>query len=474
MRLEHLPRSFSSRAAAFSCVGLLALLGGSTAATADESAWRAGAADVVITPEKNIWMAGYASRDHPAEGKETDLHGKALALEDAQGARLVIVTLDLIGVPLELREGLERRCGEAYKLPPEGLLLNASHTHSGPEFRVGRSSGYGGDLNRTKDGEDYGRWLEDQLFEVIGKAIDKLEPAKLGYSYARAGFAMNRRLPTPSGFRNSPNPDGAVDQDVPVLTVKGEDGELRAVVFGYACHNTTLALYDWNADYAGYAQEYIQESHPGALALFMMGCGGDQNPYPRGTVELCKQHGRALANAVEVALGVAPKVIQGPLRSIYAKVDLDYSPIPTREEFEKRLESSNRVEAGHAKRFLAKLDAGETLPTSYPCPVQVVRFGDDLILAAIGGETLVEYSLRLKRELAGSPAAVWVAGYSNDVMGYVPCKRVREEGGYEAADAMLYSSVHPAPWDPSLEDRIISKILELNQALQSAEASATP
>lgn len=471
MRFQILARWLPGRAAV---VGLLMLIGAASAARAHESAWKAGAVEVVITPEQNIWMAGYASRNRPAEGKETDLHGKALALEDANGTRLVIVTVDLIGIPASLRENLEKRCGEAYKLPPEGLLLNASHTHSGPEFRIGRRMGDDGDHDHSQDGAQYGGRLEDKLFEAVGQAIDKLEPAKLGYTHARAGFAMNRRLPAPDGYRNSPYPDGPVDQAVPVLRVNGEDGKLRAVLFGYACHNTTLALYDWNADYAGYAQTYVQESNPGAVALFLMGCGGDQNPYPRGTVEMAQQHGRALANAVKVALDVAPKQIHGPLRSSYEKADLDYSPIPTREEFEKRLNSNNKVEAAHAQRFLAKLGAGETLPTSYPCPIQVVRFGDDIVLAAIGGETVVDYSLRLKRELADSADVVWVAGYSNDVMGYIPSKRVREEGGYEATGAMQYSNVHPAPWAPSLEERIISKVHELNRALQSAGSSAKP
>jgi hypothetical protein len=437
------------------------------AAAADEPTWKAGAAAVVITPETSMWMAGYASRKHPAEGKETDLHGKALALEDDHGSRLVMVTLDLIGVPGSLRKNLEKRCGAAYKLPPEGLLLNASHTHSGPEFRVGKRMGDDADVDRSKEGEAYGRQLEDKLFKLVGDALARLEPARLGYTHARAGFAMNRRLPTRNGYQNSANPDGPVDQSVPVLRVTGADGKLRAVLFGYACHNTSLSLYKWNADYAGYAQEYVQAAHPGVIAMFMMGCGGDQNPYPRSTVELCRQHGRALANAVEVALGVAPRDVRGPLRSAYAEVDLDYSIVPTRADFEKRLASKDALEASHARRFLAKLDAGETLPKSYPCPVQVIRFGDDLVLVAIGGETLVDYSLRLKRELAG-PAAVWIAGYSNDVMGYLPSKRVREEGGYEAEGAMKYSSTHPGPWATSLEERIIGKVHELDRALQSA------
>lgn len=430
----------------------------------DAHAWKAGVASVVITPKANMWMAGYASRNKPAEGKETDLFGKALALEDDRGTRLVIVTLDLIGVPRSLRKNLEKRCGDAYKLPPEGLLLNASHTHSGPEFRAGRTPWDDGNFHPTSEGDAYGQNLEEQLFTLIGEALKHLAPAKIGYSHARAGFAMNRRLPTPRGFQNSPNPEGPVDQNVPVLRVDGENGKLRAVLFGYACHNTVLNLYRWNADYAGYAQEFVEQAHPGALAMFLMGCGGDQNPYPRSTIELAQQHGRALANAVEIALQVTPRAVKGPLRAGYAEVDLDYGPIPTRDDFQKRLESKDKWESGHAKRFLARLDAGETLPTRYPCPVQVVRFGGDVVLAALGGETCVDYSLRLKKELAG-PAAVWVAGYCNDVMGYIPSRRVREEGGYEGVEAMRFSSTHPSPWAPTLEEKIISKVHELDRSL---------
>lgn len=444
------------------CLTVLAVDG--RGATPDTGGWKSGAASVRITPEAPLWMAGYASRNRPAEGKETDLYAKALAIEDARGKRLVIVTLDLIGVPRALRTDLEKRVEEAHGLPPEGLLLNASHTHSGPELRLGHIPPVDGNPRLARESEAYGDHLKDQLFKLIGEAIGRLGPARLGYTHARAGFAMNRRLPTPSGYQNSPYPDGPVDQSVPVLRVEDEKGKLQAVMFGYACHNTTLSLYTWNADYAGYAQEYVQASHPGTIALFLMGCGGDQNPYPRRTVELAEQHGRALANAVETALSVAPRPVNGPLRAVYGEVALDYDSVPTRELFQQRLGSKDKLEASHAKRFLDRLDAGEALPTSYPCPVHVVRFGDDLLLTALGGETCVDYSIRLKRELAGK-AVVWVAGYSNDVMGYVPSRRVREEGGYEALDAMRYSRTHPAPWAPTLEEKIIGKVHELVRGL---------
>ena len=104
------------------------------------------------------------------------------------------------------------------------------------------------------------------------------------------------------------------------------------------------------------------------------------------------------------------------------------------------------------------------LPASYPYPIQVVHLGKELTLVALGGEVVVDYSLRLKRELAGP--AVWIAAYSNDVMGYIPSVRVLNEGGYEAGGAMRYSSTHPGPWAPTVEERIVSKVHELDKRLK--------
>lgn len=425
--------------------------------------WKAGVATAVITPQQAMWMAGYASRTNVSQGKFIDLYAKALALEDERGGRMVFVTLDLIGVPRTLRKSLEARAEKAWQLPPGGLLLNASHTHSGPEFRFGRAPADDGDFKPSTLGDNYGRDLEEKLFKLIGTALETRTPARLAYSFARAGFSMNRRLPTKDGYKNSPYPEGPVDQSVPVLRVEGADGKLRAVLFGYACHNTTLALYQFSGDYAGYAQQYFEADHPGVTALFMLGCGGDQNPYPRGTVDLAQKHGRALATAVEAALATTLKAVNSPLRSAYAEIQIDYAPAPTRDEFKARLDSKDRYEVSHAKRMLERLDKGEKLPTQYPYPVQVMRFGDALTMVALGGEVVVDYALRLKQELAGP--AVWVAGYSNDVMGYIPSVRVLKEGGYEGGGAMRFSTTHPGPWAESTEERIVSKVRELNRAL---------
>jgi hypothetical protein len=405
------------------CGLLLARLfpGEVTAAAAD---WKAGAAAIVITPTNFMWMAGYAGRKKPAEAKGQELYAKALALEDREGRRLVMVTTDLIGILPSLRQTIEQRVRLAHRLPPEALLLNASHTHSGPEYRPR--------AGREQEARDYTAWLEERLLQVIAQALARLEPARLTWNRARCAVAMNRRLPTPKGYQNSPNPDGPVDHEVPVLRVESAAGDLRAVVFGYACHNTCLGLYFWHGDYAGCAQEYLQQHRHGVVALFLAGCGGDQNPYPRrdgvvpgvSALELTQQHGRALANAVEVAMSLPQRPVGGPLRAAYGTVTLAYANL-------------------------------SRPPHDYP--VQVIRFGDDLTLIALGSEVVVDYSLRLKRELAG-PTPVWVAGYSNDYNGYIPSLRVLKEGGYEAQ----------AGWAEDVEERIVAKVHELHRQLSSS------
>jgi len=438
-------------------------------AHADQQAsWKAGVASIVITPDESMWMAGYAARNKPSEGKVHDLHAKALALEDKNGTRLVIVTVDLIGIPRPMRDWLAEHAKESYNLEPEALLLNASHTHSGPVIRETRYSIYGNTLyglspKQIRQSNKYVDDLQDKLLALIGRAIDNLAPVKLGYTHARAGFAMNRRLKTQAGVRNSPNPDGPVDHNIPVLRIDSPDGKLRAVLFGYACHCTTLSGYEYCGDYAGFAQEYIEQAHPGTTAMFMAGCGGDQNPYPRRTLDYCMQHGRALANGVEVALTVKARTVAGPVQAGLDTVTLEFAEVPTKAQLEQQAKSTNKYERRHAEVLLEELKQNGAIRTTYPYLVQVIRFGDDLTMVALAGEVVVDYSLRLKSELPG--AAVWVAGYSNDVFGYIPSVRVLREGGYEAGGAMRYTDL-PGPFAPSVEELIVAKVHELAKSPQ--------
>lgn len=436
---------------------------------ADKSAsWKAAAGSVVITPDRPLWMAGYAARNKPSAGTAQDLFAKVLVLEDGSGTQLAIVTLDLIGVPQGFRENVVESCRERFGLSPESILLNASHTHCGPEIRVFKIRHYGGDAAREAMAIEYTKGLVENVVNLIGNTLARLEPARLEVTHGRAGFAMNRRLPTANGVINSPYPEGPVDHEVPVLKVLGEDGQLRAVLFGYACHNTTLSFYQFCGDYAGYAQEYLEAAHPNVTCLFLMGCGGDQNPYPRRTLDLAKQHGRALANAVETALEVRqPRSVEGPLRVALDDVVLEFQK-PSEADLQKQAESGNKYQRRHGERLLAELKENGRIQTEYAFPVQAVQLGDDITLVALPGEAVIDYALRLKSELKGDTndaPTVWVAGYSNHVFGYLPSRRVLEEGGYEGGGAMIYSA-YPGPFAESVEGRVIDKVKELVQQVR--------
>jgi hypothetical protein len=426
-------------------------------------AWKAGVAKVCITPQSPVWMTGYASRTKPSEGTLLDLYARALALEAVSGGRAVLVTTDLLGFPASVAQAVADQCRERYGLERDRLMLTSSHTHGGPSLAS---------LLRTlasphmtppqqRDVEDYTRGLVAKVAAVVGEALADLRPARLAVGRGEATFAMNRRQKTDKGYVIGVNPDGPVEHTVPVLRVDGQDGRLRAVVFLYACHNTTLGgtIYQFHGDYAGFAEAALEERHPGAAAMFVMGCGADANPYPRGTVELARQHGKTIADAVDKVLGAPLHPVAGSLRAAWDTALLPFAPPPTREMMEaKAQDPKNLFEQWHARELLAALDRDGRLPASYPCPVQVWRVGQDVTLVALSGEVVVDYALRLKKELG--PEGTWVAAYSNDVFAYVPSRRVLEEGGYEAGGAMTYYG-HPGPFAPEVEETLVRKVHEL-------------
>ena len=426
--------------------------------------WKAGAAKAVITPKTLMWMAGYASRTKPAEGADMDLFAKALVLEDDHGGRLAILTADLVSVPREVRLATAAAVAKAHGIPPERLLINVSHTHCGPELRVWRTSRTDDAPRREREAAEYGATLVETFTRLVGEAWAKREEATADYVHSRCGFAMNRRRPDgKGGFTNAPHPDGPVDHRVPVLRLRTADDQRElAIVFGYACHCTTLNHQRFNGDYAGYAQAMLENAHPGAVALFMNGCSGDQNPYPRRQFAHAEAHGRTLALAVDSALDTPPRALQGRLLAAMREIPLKLERLPDRAEWEARAQGTDKLDAQLARHVLAQLDAGETLMTEYPYPVQVLRLGDELTLVALGGEVVVDYSLRLQKEI--TDPVVWVAGYSNDVMTYIPSRRVWEEGGYEGGGAMKHNHF-PARWHPEVEEVIVRTVHELRASL---------
>jgi len=432
---------------------ILSLLAGAGALA--QSGWKAGVAKVSITPSESIWMSGYAARTKPSEGVRQQLYLKALALQDETGKTVVLVTSDLSGFRREVAEVIAERCQKSFSLARDRLVLNASHNHSGPVTGLMRGPmrpGYNLDERQREVVRRYTENLVAQAVEVIGASMQDLSPATVHFGQGLAGIAVNRRRDA-AGRRHLPAP---VDHDVPVLSVRGPGGNLRAVVAGYACHATVLSDYQINGDWPGYAQEEMEKAQPGATAMFVQGCGADANPLPRRSVELAQKYGQVLAAAVGTVLQGRMKPIGGPMKTAFEIVDLPLQGPRTREEIRKRLDDKNPAWRRRAEHSLKVLDSGGQIPDRYAYPVQVWQFGRDLKFIALGGEVVVDYSLRLKALYGWEET--WVAGYSNDVFGYVPSLRVLKEGGYEGGDA---NTSLPGPFGAAVEELIVEKVGEL-------------
>ena len=428
------------------------------ASRAADPEWRVGVARTKITPEQPVFLAGYASRNKPFERVETDLFAKALALEDRQGNRAVLVTTDLIGLSAAVAEPICERLHETAGLARQQILLNSSHIHTGPALSLSgapaenRSSG---DAERTVA---YTKQLQGKIVDVVRQALKHLEPARLSHGVGVVNFVMNRREFTPRGVILGVNARGQADRSVPVLRIESPDGKLRAVLFGAACHNTTLTDKDYmvSGDYAGYAQSYVETQHPRAEALFMIGCAGDANPYPRGSLELARAHGESLGKEVCRVLATRLQPVRGPLHVAFDKADLPLQTPPAREELDKLAARERGVPGWVAKQMLARLERGEKLPAHYTCPLAVWQFGNDLTLIGLSGEVVVDY-VGLLEEAVG-PTHLWIAAYCNDVFGYVPSARVLREGGYETRG--LYAG-GIGYFDPRAQDLLVAKVREL-------------
>lgn len=430
--------------------------------------WQAGISRKNITPPLSTWMSGYASRDHGAESTLTDLWAKTIVVDDPSGNRIAAVTLDLVGLSrptsLAIRDGIE----QAHGIGRSNVALFCSHTHTGPVVGGNLRSMFELDQAEVDKIDDYTATLVADVIASVGEAVDDLEPVRLAWACGTATYAVNRRNNREADvpmLREQGLLNGPVDHDVPVLAVRA-GSELKAVLFGYACHATVLSSYVWSGDHPGFAMMALEEQYPGTQAMFWAGCGADQNPLPRRTVELAQEYGGMLADAVHDVLDGAMHPISGDLKTAYSEIDLGFAKIPSEEQLQETLKSENRYERVRAALLLQQLESTGRVADTYPYPVQTWKLGDGPVWFVLGGEVVVDFALRLKDDFGHE--STWVAGYANDVMAYIASLRVIKEGGYEGGGAMLYYGL-PSAWADDVEELIVAEAHRQAESVGSAD-----
>ena len=230
------------------------------------------------------------------------------------------------------------------------------------------------------------------------------------------------------------------------------NGQPLAIVVGYACHNTVLTaeFVEVSGDYAGHAQIALEDKYPGVQAMFVALCGADQGAAVRSKRELAKQYGETLAQAAIGALVSKATPVSGGIRTAYEVTSLPFQA-HTRETYAAESQSTDPFLARRGRLMLQALEAKRPV-LSTPYPVQAVRFGGGQTWLALAGEVVIDYQLRLKSEYGADKLVV--LGYSNDVMGYIPSRRVQHEGGYEAGDSLMYFS-QPGWFTDEVEDLVL-------------------
>lgn len=407
-----------------------------------------GAARIDITPDYPVRLSGFGFRRAESEGVTQRIWAKALVFSDETEGPAVLITAENLCVPDEVRLEVARRLAAKIGLRPERLTITATHTHTAPMLKNVAPTLFSVPIpvQHQANIDRYTREFVDKLEEVALAAARDIRPAHLSWGTGKGQLAMNRRTK-----------GGPVDHDLPALFIRDPDGKLRAVYFSYACHCVTLSNNKISGDWAGFAQDALEQQFPGAIALASVGCGADSNPNSGVTgdkVAVCEQQGHTIADeVVRISKGSLQPITAAP--SIrFARVDLPLDTPRSREEWETRAQRADAI-GYHARVNLARLARGESLATKLDYPLQTWVFGKALAIVFLPGETVVDYSLRLKREF--DHARLWVNGYSNDGRCYIPSERVLKEGGYEGADAMVYYDV-PQRFAPGLEETIIRTI----------------
>jgi lysophospholipase L1-like esterase len=410
-----------------------------------------GAARRYITPDYPVRLSGYGSRREPSTGVAQRIHAKALAFGENDGrGPSVLLTVDNCGVPASIRAEVLRRVATKFPVQDNNFAICSSHTHCAPMLAGILPNLFGEDIPTEHQAviDRYTQEFTDSLVALSLEALQNRRPSQLAWAVGSAPFAANRRQ-----FPMRP-----VDHALPVLRVSDADGKITAILTSYACHCTTLGIEQIHADWAGCAQEALERAFPGAVALTAIGCGADQNPMPRRNMELAVQYGESIA-------GEATHIVRSqmlPLRTLpegkTQTIELAYDTLPTRDAWQKLAASSSRAIAYHAKKNLARVERGETLPQSLPYMIQTWTFGNDLAMVFLPGEVVVDYSLQIKT--AFDHRRLWVNAYANDVPAYIPSKRIWDEGGYEGGGAMIYYD-RPTRFAADVESRILTAVRAL-------------
>ncbi len=408
-----------------------------------------------ITPPVGIYLAGFAARTEPSTAVYHPLKANAIAIDDGNEP-LIIASAEILGF-YEHTEEVRSRVSALTGVVPANIVLSGSHTHCGPCIR---------EMDRHRHGdldEDYIERLLDSVTRCAKTAWETRSPAHLRFGNGHCDIAVSRRKSDgKGGVEWKPGPGAPHDHEAPVLAVESPEGELRSVIFSYACHPTSRSGTLIGGDYVCYAYDHVEAMRPGVTAFFLQGCAGDQKTRPvdpaedrfiQRNIQEIRDIGVLLGESVvRVLASGGLDQVTGPVSVRQDVIGLDTEPIDM-DLVRAGLKADQGYIQAWARHLLDSVENNAPVVTNIPFEIQTVRFGNALALVTLAGEMTVEHGLRLKRELGSRVDNVMVLAYTNDIVGYVPVRRQIPEGGYEVWASQQYWK-RTGPYVAETEDRI--------------------
>ncbi len=456
-----------------------------SAAIINRPAWRVGVGRRVINPPAGVELAGlgyYLNRVW--QRVQDNLTATALVISDDQGSSVAVVAVDLMYNDAVFTGRIRELAAAQTDLPQQAICVNCSHSHNAPTAGFIRG---GGERN-----EDYLARAAREAADAVIEAWRKRQPAQLSTGHGvLPGMTFNRA-----------RENGPVDSRVSVLRANAASGQPLAVAVNFHSHCTAHMEADLRAvsrDWPGEVVDQIEAALPGATALYWQGVAGDVN-FRRefnGT-ERRFEPARAVA---KIALETLQKtrVIDRPgIAAVTRKV-----PLPTRrweraEVLCDREEGLHRLKTGDTAgwregaarycvglperlplryggsvekavqavaRFAVEwteeiLPVLDTRPETLPVEIQAIRIGD-IFLTANPSELFTSLGLDLRRQWPGGD--LFILGYSNGSIGYLPDAPAFEHPGYATLQSPKFTGQFP--FTPQSGPALVAGLLKALQAL---------
>jgi len=411
-----------------------------------------------VSPKGQASLTGFGNPKRQFLGVHDPIFVTCTVIEQ-DGMKIAFVSGDVLGFSREKLAVVRKEIAAKTGISPDHQLFNASHTHSAPRVLTTLNDGVG------KYVAEYADYFYQAVVDTVVAANDDLEAGELYWGTIDCyGVAVNRRQTKNGKYIGGPDEDGIRNDEVTVLKAVCSD-KIKAILFNYACHPSTIGFDYASADYPGVARRILCETY-GCNAGFLQGCGGDirvrttdssGHNFRGGTYDDIEKFGAILADRIGELLKRPMKKVEGSFAAAVSVFSIQMQEKAPLDEYKAyAADEKNPLYVRIGYQYYA--DNYENLASERDYSVQRIDLGDKLSLWALEGEVCIGYDFSIKAMQPDRHVAV--CGYSNGMPGYIFTEDMYPVGGYEPIDSAICFLV-PGGYQPDIERGILAKCKEL-------------